>query len=357
MLWLDKHAPRQLSELRCHPHLTDLLSRLSSSGSRGSIPHLLFYGPSGGGKKTRIGAVLREIFGDGVLKVKADTHVHKETNTEIVLCQSLHHIQLSCPGLGTKDRAVIQGLLKEYQSSQKLTFTPTANNFRVYVMHDAEALSDGAQAGLRRTVEKYASTARLFLHVNQLSNIIPALRSRCLCIRIPLASIDEIRCVLRNICELELISPAQASDSYLNYIAEYAQRNLRRAILILENAAIAGYPASLESLQCFPWEAILQKVADKTVNMQSPQILSECRDLMYEVLTNCIPGQIALEYLCRSFLCHPKLQNCAAARQVAMIAAAHYSYTMARGDKPAFHLEAYIAQVMATVKQANSMLT
>eukprot|EP00922_Rhytidocystis_sp_ex-Travisia-forbesii_P028326 GHVS01041572.1.p1 GENE.GHVS01041572.1~~GHVS01041572.1.p1 ORF type:complete len:358 (+),score=31.04 GHVS01041572.1:108-1181(+) len=357
MLWLDKYCPHKLSELRCHSHLSDLLLRLASSGARGSIPHLLFYGPSGAGKKTRIAALTREIFGEGVFKVKADTHVHKETNTEIVLCQSLHHIQLSCPSLGTKDRAVIQGLLKEYQSSQKLTFTPTSHNFRVYVLHDAEALSDGAQAGLRRTVEKYASTARVFLHVNQLSNIIPALRSRCLCVRIPLPSGEEVRSVLRSICEKELISPSQASDGYLSFIAEYSQRNLRRAILVLENAAIGGYPSSLESLQCFPWETMLQKVVDKTVNTQSPQILSECRDLVYEVLTNCIPGQVVLEYLCRCFLTHHKLQKCFSARQVAITAAAHYSFTMARGDKPAFHVEAYIAHVIAAIKQSNALIT
>lgn len=36
----------------------------------GDFPHMLFYGPSGAGKKTRITCTLRQLFGGGVEKVR-----------------------------------------------------------------------------------------------------------------------------------------------------------------------------------------------------------------------------------------------------------------------------------------------
>jgi replication factor C subunit 3/5 len=64
-LWVDKYRPLSLAKLDFHDELTERLQGLAKDGD---LPHLMIYGPTGAGKKTRITALLREMFGPGVEK-------------------------------------------------------------------------------------------------------------------------------------------------------------------------------------------------------------------------------------------------------------------------------------------------
>ena len=57
---------------------------------------------------------------------------------------------------------------------------------------EVDQLTRHAQHALRRTMEKYSSSCRLILCGNSTSKIIPAIRSRCLGVRVPAPSTDEV---------------------------------------------------------------------------------------------------------------------------------------------------------------------
>ncbi len=67
LLWADKYRPLSFDDLSFNAELGD---RLKNMAEAGDFPHLLFHGPTGAGKKTRIMCFLREIYGPGVEKLK-----------------------------------------------------------------------------------------------------------------------------------------------------------------------------------------------------------------------------------------------------------------------------------------------
>jgi DNA polymerase III delta prime subunit len=77
---------------------------------------MLFYGPSGAGKKTRIMAMLRDIFGPGVERVKLEHRTFKTPTgraVEMTTVASVYHIEINPGDAGIYDRFVVQELIKE----------------------------------------------------------------------------------------------------------------------------------------------------------------------------------------------------------------------------------------------------
>lgn len=197
MLWVDKHRPSKLEQLSYDETTTERLRALASSP--GGMPHLFFYGPPGAGKKTRIMALLREIFGPGAERLRLDKRTFTtptRKTIEINMISSNYHIEISPGDAGLQDRYVVQDVIKEMAATKSLTAISSEGSkkpeYKVVVLVEVDRLSRQAQAALRRTMEKYASTCRLILCCNNQSKVIEPVRSRCLGIRVPAPSHDEV---------------------------------------------------------------------------------------------------------------------------------------------------------------------
>jgi replication factor C subunit 3/5 len=214
MLWVDKHRPSRLEDLTYHADITGRLEAMAMRPQ--SMPHLFFYGPSGSGKKTRIAALLRALFGKGTERLKLDKRSFKNPAGKVIdinMITSNYHIEISPGDAGLNDRFVVQEILKDIASSTNVTSSMVNNNnnrqqqqqgdnkesssgkanFKVVVLSEVDRLSRPAQAALRRTMEKYSHTCRLILCCDSLSKVIEPLRSRCLGIRVGAPTNDEVR--------------------------------------------------------------------------------------------------------------------------------------------------------------------
>jgi replication factor C subunit 3/5 len=64
----------------------------------GDFPHLLVYGPSGAGKKTRVMCILRELYGSGVEKLRIEHNnftTPSNKKLEIISISSNYHIEVN----------------------------------------------------------------------------------------------------------------------------------------------------------------------------------------------------------------------------------------------------------------------
>ncbi|KAM6490552.1 P-loop containing nucleoside triphosphate hydrolase protein [Amanita muscaria] len=343
MLWVDQYRPRTLDDLHYHKGLS---ARLKSLASSGDFPHMLFYGPSGAGKKTRISCTLRQLFGPGVEKLKIDQRVFlspSKRKLEINLVQSNYHIEITPSEAGNYDRVVIQELLKEIAQTQQVDLN-AKQKFKVVIINEADSLSRDAQAALRRTMEKYMSNLRIILCANSTSRLIPPIKSRCLLMRVAAPSEEDMMDVLQNVAKrVGFDLPPDAADK----IVDDAEGNMRKAILVLE--ALKMQSPNLNgplSIAKPDWETYCHKVADLIIGEQSPARIMEVRSKFYELLSHCIPPTVILKTVAERVV--DKVDE--SLKADIMHWAAFYEVRMRNGNKKIFHLEAWVVKVMSLYK-------
>ncbi|EAU83080.2 DNA clamp loader [Coprinopsis cinerea okayama7 len=292
----------------------------------GDFPHMLFYGPSGAGKKTRISCTLKQLFGAGVEKLKIDQRVFltpSKRKMEINIVQSNYHIEITPSEAGNYDRLIVQEILKEIAQTQQVDLN-AKQRFKVVVINEADSLSRDAQAALRRTMEKYMSNMRIILCANSTSKLIAPIKSRCLLIRVAAPNEEEMATVLNYVARRAGFDlPPEAAKE----IIDDSGGNLRKAILVLEALKMQSPDLTGPLTIAKPdWETYCHKVADLIVMEQSPaQVMATIAERVVEKVDESLKADV-------------------------MHWAAFYEVRMRLGNKKIFHLEAWVIKVMSLYK-------
>ncbi|TPX31741.1 hypothetical protein SmJEL517_g05020 [Synchytrium microbalum] len=343
-LWVDKHRPSTLDKLDYHKALSEQLKALASAGD---LPHLLVYGPSGAGKKTRIMAILREVFGTAVEKIKTDVKVFttpSNVKKEIHIVSSNYHIELTPSDVGIYDRVIIQDLLKDIGQTQQVDQN-AKRAFKVVIINEADTLSRDAQAGLRRTMEKYMGNLRIIMCCNSTSKIISPIRSRCLLVRVPAPSVEEMMTGLQRVAHKESV---KLPEAFARKLAEEADGNMRKAVLMLEAAKVQQYPFTDDQIVTKPdWEEFTANVARAILREQTPAQLLVVRNYLYELLTHMIPPDIIIRTLALNLVKDVSEEM----KGNIVELAAQYEHQIRLGSKPIIHLEAFVAKFMSLYRR------
>lgn len=349
-LWVDKYRPKSLGTLSFNPELTSQLVALTRQPQ--DLPHLLFYGPNGAGKKTRCMALLQEIFGSGVLKLKIDVRqfvTPSNRKLELNVVSSPYHLEITPSDIGNNDRVVIQELIKEVAQMEQVDFQDSkdglAHRYKCVIINEADSLTRDAQAALRRTMEKYSGNIRLIMLCDSMSSIIAPIKSRCLLVRVPAPNTKDTLSILNECCSKEKVN---ADGNCLERISSLAKGNLRMALLSLESTALQN-EMSLRSdtpLNRPDWQLVIHKMGKKILKERSVNNLVECRSINYDLLAHCIPAKTILHELTLQLL-----SDCQSdALKLAIIdIACIFDERLCLGNKAIYHLEGFIAKVMCEI--------
>ena len=100
------------------------------------------------------------------------------------------------------------------------------------------------------------------------------------------------------------------------------------------------------------WSVYIGQVAKVCVEEASPAGLLKVRDMLYSLLSNCIPPDVIITQLAKELI---KSTDDTVKHEIANWAA-YYENRLHQGSKDIFHLEAFVAKFMAVNKRVMNEL-
>jgi len=289
------------SDLTFNKHVTKQLLALSED-----LPHLLWHGPVGSGKRTRIAIFLRHLFGTLTIQSveKADGCIVFESN---------HHIEMSM-----HQKASIKGIDSICQTKRMV-------HLFLIILHDCDCLPFSDQHSLLKLVERCNDSCyRFILITNHIARLITPIRSRFVPIRFAKPTLFEIS---KELDPMFMKSQIKCNLSK-NQVAFLSNRDLRRApFIVQQNAPLK-------------WQQVLISIVKLIFSKQFP--LESIEQKLHGLLDCCIPPSEMFRFL--EHLFSQRLNGF----EVIQLAS-EYEYRCSKGREPIFHLQAFFHAVFNLV--------
>lgn len=327
---------KNMDPSKCYFH-KEILQKLKTISSDDCLPHIIFYGNPGTGKKTLINLFLEQIFDKSVYNLddsKYNVISSGNIENEVIVKQSDHHIIIE-PGNNNFDRYLIQDIVKEYARRYPLCIFESSREFKMVQINHLDNLSYYAQTSLRRTIEKYSKTCRFIMWCYSLSKVIEPLRSRCLCIHVPTQTEEELIKWTFNIASLEKI---KLNFNVLTDIVETSNGNLKNILWKLDMYKYYGKITN-------SYQKILNTLIDEILTTHN---ILTIRDYIYKMMITGITSGIIIKDILDIILI--KISNYPKEKIFKIIDfASLYEYRLSKGRRDIIHIETFIENIIDTI--------
>ncbi len=339
MFFIDKYAPQKIEDVIFHKKEYELLKKMSCDDS---IPHIIFCGPDGSGKKTLIKFLLELLYDKNVNKTNDSIYKVSgsgNNTTDVVVKQSNYHIVIE-PNNNNFDRYLIQDVVKEYAKKVPLNIFTTNKRFKVVLINNVDNLSYYAQTSLRRTMEKFSGTCRFVMWCRSLSKVIDPIRSRCYCFRINSPSDEEI---------LELLATVSHKESIDMNLKDYhkiiklAHGNVKTSLWLLQLKQIGtSYRTS--------YGDTIKKITNNLLTCNI-NLIMEIRNLLSGAMITNIQGTQIMKDIIEELLCNKHITDDCKLNIVEI--AAKFEHNLIRGRREIKHFDALANELMYVINKYN----
>lgn len=201
--WIEKFRPKTFQDIVGNE---DIVSRLSVFAKQGNLPHIIIAGPPGVGKTTTILCLARQLLGASFKEAVLELNASNDRGIDVV-----------------------RNKIKMF-AQQKVTLPH--GRHKIVILDEVDSMTEGAQQGLRRTMELYSTTTRFALACNYSDKVIEPLQSRCCILRYSKLTDEMILARLIQVCEQENV---KYTEDGLEAIIFTSQGDLRQAINNLQS--------------------------------------------------------------------------------------------------------------------------
>lgn len=223
--WLEKYRPQEMKDIVGN---VDTVGRLEQLALQGNMPNLILSGPPGTGKTTSVLALARQLLGDafkeGVLELNASDdrgievvrgRIKAFAQKKVTLPPGRHKIivldevrllwhptetaMYHAHRAPIARRATRRARMRLACSEPFGWLLRCCSADRAFAAHmlcgrsQADAMTEGAQQAMRRTMEIYSSTTRFALACNLSEKIIEPIQSRCAILRYSKLTDEQVR--------------------------------------------------------------------------------------------------------------------------------------------------------------------
>ena len=323
---------------KCYFH-KEILKKLYTISQDDCLPHIIFYGEPGSGKKTLINLFLEQIFGKSVYNMDNSKYIVTSSGNienEVFIKQSDYHIIIE-PNNTNFDRYLIQDIVKEYAKRQPMCLFKNSRNFKMVQINNLDNLSYYAQTSLRRTIEKYSKTCRFIMWCYSLSKVIEPLRSRCLCIHVPTQSNNTLVKWTFNIASIETIP---LNFMTLTEIVESSKGNLKNILWKLDMYKYCGKTTN-------SYQSTLDELIEE---IMGPHNITNIRNYIYNMMITGISSQLIVKDILDMILI--KVQKLSKDKIFNIIDfACICEHRLSKGRRDIIHIEAFLENVVQILNQ------